>query len=87
MRCFLVRSVGKLGVNYLNTQEEYGKLSHYHLEVIKVNEKIVCNPKQLWKQRGQCGKDQSRDNFKLKMGKNVYNNLPYFVHTLSYTPT
>ena len=83
----MVRSVGKLGVNYLNTQEEYGKLSHYHLEVIKANEKIVCNPKQLWKQRGQCGKDQSRDNFKLKMGKNVYNNLPYFVHTLSYTQT
>ena len=39
MRCFLVRSVGKLGVNYLNTQEEYGKLSHYHLEVMKANEK------------------------------------------------
>ena len=85
MRCFLVRSVGKLGVNYLNTQEEYGKLSHYHLEVMKANEKKVCDPKQLWNQRGQCGKDQSRDNFKLKMGKNVYNNLPYFVHTLSYT--
>ena len=35
----MVRSVGKLGVNYLNTQEEYGKLSHYHLEVMKANEK------------------------------------------------
>ena len=56
MRCFLVRSVGKLGVNYLNTQEEYGKLSHYHLEVMKANEKKVCNPKQLGSREGNVAR-------------------------------
>ena len=69
-----IRFLGNPGANCFNSQKEYGQPNNWKeaVEKQKLMRKAVCKPMLLWNQRGQCGKDQSCDNFKLIMGKNVY---------------
>ena len=62
-----IRYLGNPGANCLNSQKEYGQPNNWKeaVEKQKLLRKAVCKPMLLWNQRGQCGKDQSCDNFKL----------------------